>query len=235
MFMKSSPRVAGIDSGQRGSITIAGDAQIPAGINTLEAFRRWTRSKQFPRHGKFFWLGGVLWMDLKMEEASTHGLVKTAIATALNQISADEELGEVYIDSMRISHVEADLSCEHDVMFVSYESLNAGTIREVPGKTGVVEFEGSADAVVEIVSKSSEFKDVQELPARLFAAGVKEYWLVDARGPAISFTIYRRGAKRFVKTPERDGRIPSKVFGHSFQLTRKINRFGRPTYKLHVW
>ena len=235
MFMKSSARVAAYHTGQRGSIAIAGDAQIPPGINTLKAFREWTRSKQFPRHGKFFWLGGILWMDLKMEEASTHGLVKTAIATALNQISVDEELGEVYIDSMRISHVEADLSCEHDVMFVSYESLKSGTIHEVPGKTGVVEFEGSADAVVEIVSQSSEFKDVQDLPARLFAAGVKEYWLVDARGELIAFTIFKRGTKRFVKTPARDGRIYSNVFGHSFKLTRKINRYGRPAYKLHAW
>lgn len=235
MFMKSSARIAGYDSGQRGSIAIAGDAQIPAGLKTLVAFRRWVRSKQFPRHGKFFWLGGVLWMDLKMEEASTHGLVKTAIATTLNQISTEEELGEVYIDSMRVSNAEAELSCEHDVMFVSYESLKSGTIREVAGKTGVVEFEGAADAVVEIISNSSEFKDVEDLPDRLFAAGVKEYWLVDARSETISFTIYRRGAKRFVKTPERDGKIQSKVFGHSFRLTRKINRHGRLTYKLHVW
>lgn len=174
-------------------------------------------------------------MDLKMEDSKTHGLVKTAIGTTLSQIATKEDLGEVYIDSMRVSNVEADLSCEHDVMFVSYESPGNGTIREIPGKTGVLEFEGTADAVVEIISKSSESKDVRELPKRLFAAGVKEYWLVDARGEEIAFTIYRRGSRRFVRTPARNGRIRSSVFGHAFQLTRRTNRFDRPIYKLHVW
>lgn len=39
MYMKGSARVAAFAPGRRGSITIAGDAQIPPGIDTLELFR----------------------------------------------------------------------------------------------------------------------------------------------------------------------------------------------------
>jgi len=149
-------------------------------------------------------------------------------------INVAEDLGDVYCEAMRLRETEADLSFEPDIMFIAHESFESGRVREIRGKKkdSVVQFEGAADAVVEILSDSSEVKDLELLPKQLYAAGVKEYWLVDARGDNIAFDIFRRGPTSFVKAPRRSGKVRSQVFGYWFQLSRKMNRRGRPTYKL---
>jgi Uma2 family endonuclease len=213
---------------------IDGETSIPLGIHDLESFRQWARSDAYPERGDFCWLGDIFWVDLSMEEAYTHSLVKTKIAAVLDSISEAEDLGEVFIDKMRVSHPEASLSCEPDVLFISHDSFASGAIREIEGsKPGrIIEFEGSPDVVVEVLSESSEQKDLELLPERLFAAGVKEYWLADARGEQVSLNIFRRGPKGMVKVLARSGKVRSAVFGRSFQLTRAIIRRGRPTYRL---
>lgn len=232
MFMKSAARVAEPAKGPPGSIRI-GDFIIPAGIDSLESFRQWTRSDSFPPRGDFCWLGGVLWVDLSMEVAQTHGLVKTAIASVLHDLAKSNELGEVYTDAMRVSDPKADLSCEPDVLFVSYKSIRDGSIREIAGDSGyTIEFEGSADLIVEIVSDSSVPRDIEDYPDRLYRSGVKEYWIVDARGKEVSFTIMRRGPRGFAKTPLRSGHLHSRVFSQSFKLSRSINKYGRLIYSL---
>jgi heat-inducible transcriptional repressor len=53
--------------------------------------------------------------------------------------------------------------------------------------------------VLEVVSPSSVVKDTEWLMSRYHEAGVREYWLIDARGEGDpAFTIYRRAAKEFV-------------------------------------
>jgi Uma2 family endonuclease len=234
VFVKSIPRLTKPQTGVQGSIRIDGEVSIPIGIHNLQSFREWARSEEYPERGDFCWLGNIFWADLNMEEAYTHGKVKSRIGAVIDAICEAKDLGDVYVDRMRISHPEANLSCEPDIMFVAHESFESGAIREIEGKkqANIIEFEGAPDVVVEILSTSSEEKDLELLPGRLFAAGVKEYWLVDARGEQVSFEIFRRGPKGFVKTPQRSGKVRSQVFGYSFQLSRKMNRRGRPDYKL---
>jgi Uma2 family endonuclease len=234
VVVKNTSRFADPPTALQASIRIDGEASVPRGINDLQTFREWARSDDYPERGDFCWLGNIFWVDLSMEEARTHGLVKTEYVAVIHAICAAKELGEVYADRMRVSHPEADLSCEPDVMFVSYESFEAGAIREIEGAEpgSAIEFEGAPDVSVEIVSNSSEEKDRELLPQRLFAAGVKEYWLVDVRGEQVSFEIFRRGARGFVKTPYRSGKVRSAVFGCSFRLMKSINRRGRLVYKL---
>ncbi len=236
VFVKGVPRVTKTkpESGLQGSIRIDGEATIPIGIRDLQSFREWARSDDYPERGDFCWIGNIFWADLSMEEAYTHGLVKTECASVIQSICKAKDLGEVYIDRMRVSHPGANLSCEPDVMFVAHESFEMGAIREIEGsKPGsVIEFEGTPDLVVEIVSESSEEKDLELLPDRLFAAGAKEYWLIDVRKEKILFDIFRRGPKSLVKSPVRSGKVRSGVLGHAFRLDRAINRRGRPTYTL---
>ena len=45
--------------------------------------------------------------------------------------------------------------------------------------------------MVEIVSDASVKKDTERLPAAYHAAGIREFWLIDARGVEVRFTIHR--------------------------------------------
>jgi len=236
VFVKGVPRVTKRQpvSGLQGSIRIDGEASIPIAIHDLQSFREWARSDEYPQRGEFCWLGNIFWADLSMEEAYTHGSVKTECSSVIHRICKAKDLGKVFVDAMRVSSPKANLSCEPDVMFVAHETFETGAIREIEGsKPGsVIEFEGAPDLVVEIVSDSSTEKDVELLPDSLFAAGVKEYWLIDAREEKILFEIHRRGPTSFVKAPVRSGKVRSRVLGHAFRLDRTIDRGGRPTYDL---
>jgi hypothetical protein len=79
---------------------------------------------------------------------------------------------------------------------------------------------------------SSLAKDTRRLPAAYHKAGVAEFWLVDARGPDVTFTIHRREPSGYVedRTPERLPR--SAVFGCGISLERSRNPQGRPVYAL---
>jgi Uma2 family endonuclease len=59
----------------------------------------------------------------------------------------------------------------------------------VQGGGDYIEILGSPDLVVEIVSDSSVRKDTTLLRDAYWKAGVREYWLFDARGAEIRFDI----------------------------------------------
>jgi len=52
-----------------------------------------------------------------------------------------------------------------------------------------LELEGTPDMVLEVVSASSVVKDTETLLQLYWQAGIPEYWLVDARGEALEFTV----------------------------------------------
>ena len=65
-------------------------------------------------------------------------------------------------------------------------------------------------------------------------AGVREYWLVDARKELLQFDILRHTSRGYVATRKRDGWMKSAVFGKSFRLTQQPNGMGHPDYTLAV-
>src|SRR5439155_21384 len=99
---------------------------------------------------------------------------------------------------------------------------------------GFVELQGSPDMVLEILSKSSEQKDKVILKQAYHEAGVREYWLVDARKEPIAFDVFRRTSKGFVRTAKQDGWLKSTVFGRSFRLSVRAGLQGHPDYSLEV-
>jgi Uma2 family endonuclease len=215
-------------------VLVNGQILIPSRFADLESFRRWCRSSEYPERGDVYWLNGTIWVSDDMEQAYTHNLIKMAIGAVLTLLVQRMKSGHVFGDRMRLSNPAANLSCEPDLMFVSYETLAAGRIRQIPAATGgVIEFEGTADMVLEVVSDSSETKD-EELRELYYAAGVGEYWMVDARGPALRFDILRRGPRGFVTTARRSGRVRSAVFGRSFQLMTDSDPLGNPSFTLDV-
>ena len=209
---------------------------IPDTAWTLEGFRAWALSTDFPEHGRIDYLAGSIEVDMSPEELRTHVLVKTAIGVTLHELVAHRETGNVYIDGARVSSPASQLSVEPDVVVVLWDSLDAERIREVPSpRTGkYMELEGAPDLVVEVVSDSSVGKDLRRLPPLYAAAGVPELWLVDARGrKELRFDIRTLEADGYRRMePDAGGWTFSPQLGVRFRLRQLEPRPGRRSYRL---
>jgi Uma2 family endonuclease len=216
-----------------------GGVEIPPGISDLGRFRAWVRSDAFPEVGRIDWVGGRLEIDMSPEDLNTHATPKAAIVAHLLREIHDTGRGMVFIERTRLSSPGADLSVEPDVLVVLVETLESGRARLVPKSTGdderFVEIEGAADLVVECVSDSSVVKDRDWLRERYHRAGVREYWIADARKPAIDFQLLlHRPAKFELSAPDGDGFARSEVLSHSVRLVRRSRAAGLVFFRLEM-
>ncbi len=171
------------------------------------------------------------------EKANAHNDVKTEITRVLANFVKDRDLGKLYSDGLWITNDRADLSNEADATFVSWESLETGRIQLItlPDDDDGIEMRGSADWVLEVVSNSSEKKDTIWLPEAYYAADVREYWLVDARGAEIKFILHVWRPDGFeTNEPDDDGWRESEVFGCAVRPERKRDRVGGWSYTLSI-
>ena len=88
--------------------------------------------------------------------------------------------------------------------------------------------------MLEIISRGSVKKDRVTLRQAYWEAGVREYWLVDARKEPLSFDILRHTAKGYKAARKQDGWVKSSVFGKAFRLTQEPDALGHPEYTLAV-
>ena len=189
--------------------------------------------------GELITLAGKIEVDMSPEDFYTHGTLKTAISGEINDRVLELDLGHILIGETRISDVSADLSAEPDVVVITYQSFDEERVRLIPKASGekdrYVEVEGGPDLVVEIVSDSSVQKDTVRLPKAYFLAGVREYWLIDARGEELSFQLLRRGSDAFELTPAAaDGYQRSDVLDACYRLDRSRHKRGHWVYQLRL-
>jgi len=208
---------------------------IPA-IESLADFRRWALSDEFPESCRIDYLAGLIEVDMSPEDLYTHGTLKAEIASVIHQRTKRID-GQTFIDCTRISFPATALSVEPDVLVVMNASLASGKVGRVPKATGergrFIEFEGSADLIVEIVSDGSAVKDIQRLPAAYFAAGVTEFWLADARHDGLLFQIHRRGKHGFEPVrADAEGYQFSEVLGQRYRLQGTASEADSMVYDL---
>jgi Uma2 family endonuclease len=133
-----------------------------------------------------------------------------------------------------LSNVSVNFAAKPDALFASTEALQ-DRVRLIEGRRGGhVELEGTPDMVLEVVSDSSVGKDTEVLRRAYWQAGIREYWLVDARAEPLKFDILRHTTRGYSATPRKDGWLKSAVFGKSFQLSGRLNNLGHPEYTLAV-
>lgn len=218
------------------AILIEDRLEIPA-LRDLADFRRWATSDTFPETGRIDFVAGRIEVDVSPEELHTHGKLKIELVRVLANRVRELDLGELYTDRARVSCPEADLSVEPDIVFIAEDTLDTGRVRLVPKVTGeedrYVELEGAPDLIVEIVSESSVRKDTKRLPRSYWQAGVREFWLADARREQLFFRIHRRGNSAYEPAPVDDESYQySAVLGAWYRLDRSRNVRGRWQYTL---
>jgi Uma2 family endonuclease len=91
--------------------------------------------------------------------------------------------------------------------------------------------------ILEVITKSSEQKDMDELREQYFEAGVSEYWLADARQKPVVFEILARakdeiGEGFLAASPNMHGWVRSRVFEREFRLTQTQDPLGHPQFTL---
>jgi Uma2 family endonuclease len=224
------------------SVIFGEQLEIPLGIGTLPDFRQWALSADFPKGGRIDYIHGKIEVDMSPKNLFSHGTLKAKLAQAIVTRMEELSLGHVFIDSTRISNIEAELSAEPDILVLSQAAIDDGRVRLIAAAShkpdAFVEIEGSPDLVVEIVSDSSVIKDTERLPQVYYEAGVAEFWLIDARSEPLQFAIHHRGTHQFEPTlPDTEGYQKSSVLGCDYRLIRErgLGGFWRYDLQSHLF
>jgi Uma2 family endonuclease len=218
------------------SVEVNRSEQLDSDDDRFRLFRDWIHSRWYPKRGRFSFLNGVLEAEMSPESLFDHNFVKRAFTSALCWICEQEEIGEVYLDGALLINEALEMATEPDLMFCLYSTLRDKRVEYRPyrkSKKGLVEVHGCPDVVVEIVSNSSVKKDKVLLKKLYFAAGIAEYWLIDARGGRLEFTIFQRGVTEFSPSAiDSEGFRASGVFNRVFLLERYANPIGEDVFRL---
>jgi Uma2 family endonuclease len=227
-------------AGQEAGCAIVVEEQglrIPASALTLDGFRAWAKSDDFPERGRISFIYPEVFVDMSPEELQTHGKVKIAVSGTLWNFIEKEELGEFYPDRTLVTNETAGLSTEPDGAFATWEALESGRVRLIPREEEPEQFlevQGTPDWVMEIISNTSVRKDTRRLRETYHRAGIPEYWLIDARGEEIDFQILGYTPAEYVRAPGRGGWQRSIVFGRMFRLQRRRGRLDYWRYTLQI-
>jgi Uma2 family endonuclease len=203
---------------------------IPRDARTLEGFRKWFVSDEFPERGRICYIEGAVFIDMSPERIETHTKLKGQITTDLAVLVESLDLGTVYLDGAGYVNEAADLATEPDAMFASWRTLKTGRLKLLvaDGK----EMVGTPDMVLEVISRYSVKKDTRDLRRAYHRAGIPEYWMADALGDDVDFQILVRQRTGYKPAPQKAGWVYSRVFERYFRLTRRRDRAGYWRYKL---
>jgi Uma2 family endonuclease len=209
--------------------------RVPTWVESHADFRRWYHSADFPESGRICYLNGETWVDMSKEQVFTHNQVKGEFNRVLQELSRSEPGGLYFPDGILLSNAGVGFSSQPDGAFATHEAFRANRVQLVEGATeGYVELEGTVDIVLEVVSRSSVHKDTVELRELYWQAGIREYWLVDARGDNPLFDVLKHAAKGYVATRKQNGWLKSVVFGKAFHLSRQKDPLGYPQFTLET-
>ncbi len=208
---------------------------IPGWVVDHASFRQWFQSNDFPEEGRVSFLDGEVMFDMSREQIFSHVAMKTEIGRVLANLAKQDSAGTYFGDGLLITHLGAEVSNNPDGVFVANASFEDGTVRLVEGaKQGFIELEGSPDMVLEVVSDSSVRKDCELLREAYWKAGIREYWLIDARGDRLDFQILKHTSKGYSSIRMVGAWLKSSIFRKSFCLVRSTNKRGLPQFTLEV-
>lgn len=212
-----------------------GSLQIPAWVTDFASFRRWAESAEFPEDGRICFINGEVWADMSWQQVFSHVRVKGALNLTLGTLVRKAGQGMYLPDGLRLYCEAAGLSAVPDGSYISYAALRTGRVTLVEGREGgYTAVDGAPELVIEVVSDSSVDKDSEWQMRAYFDAGVREYWIIDARTEPVRFDVYKSGSKGFTATRKTAGWVKSAVLGKAFRLVVGKDPIGHPDYELKV-
>lgn len=221
-----------------GSIHFVDGIRIPADVFNLAGYVHWACSADFPQTGSVSFLGGDIEVDMSPEEINTHNKVKSAVTVGLALFAEKSDCGEILSDGALLVSEVADLATEPDAMLIRWETLQSGEVvyqADENDPRRLMKVLGAPDLVVEVVSRYSVRKDTKRLPEAYFRAGVREYWLIDARAAVVDFQVLTRASRKYTPAAkDRRGFISSEILGAKVKLERSKNRVGGDAYRLRI-
>ena len=210
---------------------------VPASASSLDGFRQWALSDDFPERGKITFVAGELIIDMSPESLEEHSDIKSEICRVLLNLVRQQNLGRLHIDGVLVSNEAARVSNEPDILYLSKASLKSGRAKLTPAigrPQSSKEIVGSVDWVLEIVSPTSMRKDKVLLREAYYQAGIDEYWIIDGLGQKIEFQLLTRGEKEFVAVERQDDWLQSPTFDRQFRLEREKEDDGSWRHTLHI-
>ena len=206
--------------------------EIPHAIDTLDGFRAWV-SALGDAAPRVSFHRGTVHVEMTPQDFTSHEPVSTTINAALVIRARDLDLGRYFTPPSWFTSIEAGLSTEPDGFFATWESFRSGRLRVNPGRP--TELLGRPDMALEVVSATSEKKDLRDLVEGYAQAGVQEYWIADARGPEARLRILALESGRYAdRTGDGEGYLTSGVFGALFRLVRVSDPSGLPAFRLDI-
>lgn len=220
----------------KGTTFHIGQLVVPPWVVDHPSFLRWFRSGEVPDDARLTYVNERLWVDPMAERAFSHNKIKMAVAHVVFGLVEEHKLGQFFVDGMAYTNDDEQFTTYPDGMFVSRESIDAERVWLTGGErsAGDTEVVGVPDLVVEVVSPNSEDKDTVWLMAKYWAAGIPEYWLIDARTGPLTFTIHRRGPDDYRAVRRVGGWAKSAVLGRSFRFVPGDKAMGHPTYAFEM-
>lgn len=208
---------------------------VPWECRTLEGFRAWVAT--FDEHGPrvSFARGNVHVETGKMStNDETHEPLVAALNSALRQLARELDLGRYFLPPSWFTHEASSLSTEPDGFLALWGTLEAEVLRLNPDRAS--EMLGRPDMVLEVVGESSRRKDLIEHVTDYGLAGVREYWIADARGEEVVLRVLVLGpdGSYDVAPADEDGWVRSPLWQRSFRVRRLPERAGLVDFDVEI-
>jgi Uma2 family endonuclease len=206
--------------------------EIPWDAHTLDGFRRWVAT--LDEHGpRVSFACGKVHVEMSPQSYATHEALVAAINEALRRLARELDCGRYFTPPSWFTHEATALSTEPDGFYASWSTIEGGQLQLNPERD--IEMLGRPDFVLEVVSKTSERKDLVEHVADYAAAGVREYWIADARGEQLVFRVLVLEHAGYVESPTlSDGWTRSPLWQREFRVRRLAARAGLPDFELEI-
>jgi Uma2 family endonuclease len=213
-------------------VTADGKLSIPNWVVDHKSFLRWIRSGAVSEDVRVGYVRDAVWVYSMPERLFAHTKIKTLVSGVLDRLVRKNHLGVYFGDGALFTSETEHFSCVPDGIFVSRATIDAGRVWLSGSKRSAEETElvGCPDLTIEVVSRSSVWKDTDWYMTWYWNAGIEEYWLIDARKASIDFTIHRRDAKGYHPVRKVGGWTKSPVLGYSFRFVTGEKIMGKQDY-----
>ncbi len=210
--------------------------EMPAWVTDHSSYLKWVRSGALPDGLRISYINGHVWIDSMTERAYAHNRLKAWITSVLLPLIEDNNLGAFYTDGMLFTCESEEFSTVPDGIFASQKTIDAARVQLTGGKRGHKDTEliGTPDLMIEVVSEHSADKELEWLLAKYWAAGIREYWVVDGRQEPLRFTVYRHRPHGYVATRKINGWTKSEVLGRSFRFVPSSKQLGHKTHRFEM-